>query len=158
MTSEKLSCPLGSFDSKSFHGFITLARWENGTYCLLSVLFGHKNGSSEYFCKKPYQVWPKAVKKFNKHQNAPTRTHKKSQILLYRESFRWINIVLYPLPVKLLFLKGESEILKQLGKGNYFQKFCRGNQKEEDRENAKFIGRWDFFIFIFSYDGTWHCF
>ena len=36
MTSEKLSCLLGLFDLKSFHGCVTLARWENGTYCLPS--------------------------------------------------------------------------------------------------------------------------
>ena len=68
-------------------GSMGLARWENGTYCLSSVLFGRKKGSYEYFCKKLYQTWSKAVKTFKKHQNAPTRTHKKNQILLYRESF-----------------------------------------------------------------------
>ena len=36
------------------------------------------------FCEKPYQTWQTAVKIFLKNQNAPTRTHKKSQILLYR--------------------------------------------------------------------------
>ena len=75
---QKLSCPLGSFGSKSCYRFVTLARWENGTYCLSSVLFGHKNESSEYFCKNPYQTWPKAVKTFKNHQNAPPRTHKKN--------------------------------------------------------------------------------
>ena len=64
LASKKLGCALGSFDSKSFHGFVTLARWENWTYCFSSVLFGDKNGSSKYFCKKPYQTWPKAVKTF----------------------------------------------------------------------------------------------
>ena len=88
MNSKKLSCPLGSFGSNSFHGFVTLTPWENGTYCLSSVLFGHKNESSEYFCKKSYQTWPKAVKTSEKHHNAQTRTHKKNQILLHSESFR----------------------------------------------------------------------
>ena len=31
-----------------------------------------------------------------------------------------------------------------------FKKICRENQNGEARRNAKFIGRWDFFIFIFS--------
>ena len=108
------------FRLKSFHEFVTLVFWENGTYCLSSVLFGHENGSSEYFCKKTYQAWPKAVKTFKKHQNAPIRTYKKNQILLYRESFRWIHIVLYLLPVSPLFLKGENEISKKLGKRSNF--------------------------------------
>ena len=79
LTSKKPSCPLGLFGLKSFHGFAILARWEDGTfhgfailarwedgtfhgfailarwedgtYCMSSVLFAHKNGSSEYFAK-----------------------------------------------------------------------------------------------------------
>ena len=51
----KTESSLGSFGSKIFHGFVTLARWENRTYCVSSVLFGHKNESSEDFCKKTYQ-------------------------------------------------------------------------------------------------------
>ena len=71
---------------KWFHGFVILARWEDRTYCLSSVFFGHKNGSSclEHFEKKLYQIWPAAVEKLKKHENAPTRTQKKSQILLRR--------------------------------------------------------------------------
>ena len=62
-------------------------RWEDGTYCLSSVLFGHKNmktSSLEYFYKKPYRTWPTAVKTFKNHQHASTRTHKTIQILLRR--------------------------------------------------------------------------
>ena len=55
----------------------------HATYCLSFVLFGHENGSSE-FLQKPYQTWQTAVKTFKKNKNAPKRTHKKSQILLYR--------------------------------------------------------------------------
>ena len=36
------------------------------------------------FCEKPNKTWQTAVKTFNKNQNVPTRTHKKSQILLHR--------------------------------------------------------------------------
>lgn len=35
------------FALKGFHGFVILAWWEDGTYCLLSSnFFGHKNESS----------------------------------------------------------------------------------------------------------------
>ena len=81
MTSKKLSCPLGLFGLKSFYGFVILDRCENGTYCLSSVLFGHKNVSSEYLCKKLYQTWPTTVETFKEHQTVPTITHKNRQIL-----------------------------------------------------------------------------
>ena len=42
------------------------------------------SSSLENLYKKPYQTWPTAVKAFKKHQNAPTRTPKKSQILVTR--------------------------------------------------------------------------
>ena len=38
------------------------------------------------FYEKPYQTLQTAVKTLKKNQNAPTTTHKKSQILLYRFS------------------------------------------------------------------------
>ena len=59
--------------------------WEDGAYCLPCILFGHKvvgSSSLEILYRKLYQTWPTAVKKFKKHKNAPTRTHKKTQILL----------------------------------------------------------------------------
>ena len=34
--------------------------------------------------KNPYLTWPTAVKTFEKHENAPTRTQKNNQILLRR--------------------------------------------------------------------------
>ena len=38
-----------------------------------------------FFCEKPYQTWHTAVKTFKKKKkNAPGRTRKKIQILLYR--------------------------------------------------------------------------
>ena len=61
--------------------------WEDGAYCLPFVLFGHKvvgSSSLENLYRKPYRKWPTAVKTFKKHQNAPTRTHKKDQILLIK--------------------------------------------------------------------------
>ena len=37
------------------------------------------------FCEKPYQAWQTTIKTFKKkNQNAPIRTHKMSQTLLYR--------------------------------------------------------------------------
>ena len=44
---------------------------EDGTYCLSSILFSHKNGISsvDYFSKISYQTWPTAVKTLKKHQN-----------------------------------------------------------------------------------------
>ena len=39
---------------ESFRGFVILDRWEDRTYCLPSLLFGHENGSFEYFWKKEY--------------------------------------------------------------------------------------------------------
>ena len=56
----------------------SMRKW---TYCLSSVLFGHKNVSSEYFCKKLYQTWPTTVETFKEHQTVPTITHKNRQIL-----------------------------------------------------------------------------
>ena len=36
------------------------------------------------FVEKPYQTWQTAVKTLKKNQNALTRIHKNSRILLYR--------------------------------------------------------------------------
>ena len=63
------------------------SRWEDGACCLPCVLFGHKvagSSSLENTYRKPYRKWPAAVKTFKKHQNAPTGTHKTSQILFTR--------------------------------------------------------------------------
>ena len=42
------------------------------------------SSSLENLYRKPYRKWPTAVKTFKKHQNAPTRTHQKNQILLIK--------------------------------------------------------------------------
>ena len=42
------------------------------------------SSSLESLYKKPYRTWPTAVKALKKYQNAPTGTHKKSQIFLIR--------------------------------------------------------------------------
>ena len=42
------------------------------------------SSSLENLYRKPYRKWPTAVKTFKKHQNAPTGTHEKRQILLIR--------------------------------------------------------------------------
>ena len=58
------------FGLANFHGFVGPDRWEDGTYCLPFVLFGHENRSFEYFSKKSYQTWSttalEALKKNNK--------------------------------------------------------------------------------------------
>ena len=64
---QKLSCLVGLFGVKSFHGFVSLAQLEDATDCLSSILF----------CIIVF-LWPAAVKTVKKHQHAPTRTHKKS--------------------------------------------------------------------------------
>ena len=68
---------------KFLYVFVILTWWEDATYCLPFVLFGHQNGSSE-FLQKTISNIVDSSKSIQKNQNAPTRTHKKSQILLYR--------------------------------------------------------------------------
>ena len=51
------------------------------------------------------------------------------------------------------FEMGEMKYPKNWVGGAIFKKTCQVNQKGEDRENAKVIGGWDFFIFISSDDG-----
>ena len=67
--------------------WVCYSQWEDGAYCLPCVLFGDKivgTSSLESLYTKPHRKWPTAVKTFKKHQNAPTRTHKKDQILLIK--------------------------------------------------------------------------
>ena len=68
------------------YGFVILTLWEDGIYCLsLSfILLGRENGSSKFLQKTiSNMAWQTKVKILLKNQNAPTRTQKKSQILLY---------------------------------------------------------------------------
>ena len=92
--SQKLTCPLGLFGLKSFHGFNILVWWEDETYCLSSVLFCHKNGSSilEYLYKKIYRTLPTEVKRF-KSIKILQQKHAKRYI-----GVRWIRIVSYHYP------------------------------------------------------------
>ena len=91
LTSQKLSDPLGFSGFISFHRLVSLGGYiqypEDGVYSLSCVLFGHKaleSSSLENLYKKVYRTWPKAVKAFIKHPNAPAVTNKKNQILLAR--------------------------------------------------------------------------
>ena len=59
-----------------------------------------------------------------------------------------------PSPSSTHFLKGKMKYPKNWVGRAIFKKICRENQKAEDRENVKAIGRLNFFIFIFSYDGN----
>ena len=70
------------------------------------------------FCEKPNKTWQTAVKTFNKNQNVPTRTHKKSQILLHRFLDEYTQFST-PSQSHPLFDTG-SEISKILGRGSNF--------------------------------------
>ena len=50
------------------------------------------------------------------------------------------------------FLTRRNEISEKLGRGSNLKKFFfeGGGPKRRGRGNAKVIGRWDFYIFIFS--------
>ena len=65
------------------YGFAIVTWWEDGTYCLSFVSFGHENGSSGFLWKNISNM-AESSKNILNNKNAPTRTHKKSQILLYR--------------------------------------------------------------------------
>ena len=82
-------------------------------------------------------MWPAAIKAFKKHQYAPTRTHKKSYIILHR--FLDENtLVCYPF--LLLFLKGRIKFPKKWVGGEIFLRKSVGETKM----------RWDF-SFLFSH-------
>ena len=68
LNSPKLSCLVGLLGLKSFHGFVSLARLEDVTDYLSSVLF----------CIIVLFFMAGSSKTFKKHQYAPTRTNKKS--------------------------------------------------------------------------------
>ena len=85
LTSQKLGCPLGSLSSKSFQGFVTLARLENGTYCLSSVLIGHKNGIAAYFCKKNMSNMTKSSENIKKNIKMPQEYRIKKVKCYYTE-------------------------------------------------------------------------
>ena len=66
LNSQKLTCLVGLFGLKRFHGFVSLAQFDDMTDCLSSVLF----------CIIILFLLPAAVKALKKHQYAPTRTCK----------------------------------------------------------------------------------
>ena len=57
--------------------------WEDKTYCLPCVLFGHKNVGKSLE-KNDSKNRKQQKKTFKKFQNVPTRTQKNRQILLHR--------------------------------------------------------------------------
>ena len=84
MFSQKLCNTLGWL--KGFP-WVCYSQWEDAAYYLSWVFFDHKNvGSSslENLYKIAYRTWPTTVETLKKHQNDPTRTQKKSQILFHR--------------------------------------------------------------------------
>ena len=85
LTFQKLRCVFGLFGLKSFHRFAIPPRWEDGTFCISSVLFGHKNGSCSLKCfyKTRYRTSLKVVKTFKKHQNASGKRNKQTKRVKY---------------------------------------------------------------------------
>ena len=120
-TPQKLSCPLGLFGLKGFHSFVILARREDGTYILSSVLFGDKKWEfqPEIFLQRTISNMTgssKNIYKTSKCSNKNTRN--KSNIITY--IFRWIHIV-FSLPTSIVkwknlvqSKKGSSQILKNI--------------------------------------------
>ena len=74
LNSQKLSCLVGLFGLKSFHGFVSLAHVEDVTDYLSSVLF----------CIIVLLFTAGSSKNIKKHQYAPRRTHKKGYLILHR--------------------------------------------------------------------------
>ena len=66
LNSQKLTCVVGLFGLKRFHGLVSLAQFDDMTDCLSSVLF----------CIIILFLLPAAVKALKKDQYAPTRTYK----------------------------------------------------------------------------------
>ena len=85
-----------------------------------------------------YSLWPAAVQTFKKHQYAPTRTHKKSYIILHRFSDE-NTLVCYPF--SLFFLKGRIK----------FPKYWVGEEMFSRKSVRETKMGWDFFIFIFLF-------
>ena len=111
------------------YGFVNLIWWEDVTYCLSFVLFGHENGSFEFLQKTISNMADSSKKNFKKSRCSNNNTQKKSNIIIfnyiivnYFYIFWWIHIALYPLPVPPPFLKEGNEISKKLGRGSNFQK------------------------------------
>ena len=71
------NCPLGLLGLKSFPGFVIFDGRIETITCLV-FYFAIKMGNS---LQNPYQKWKTAVTIFKKHQNLPTGTHKKRQML-----------------------------------------------------------------------------
>lgn len=118
-------------------------RWEDGTYFLSSVLFGQKNvGDStlEWIYKGPYQTWPTTVAIFRKHQNVPTRTQKKIQILLLRRSLNKYTSFFSKTPYL-----WRGDISEKLSRVSNFSKNLWEKSKGYGTGNAKVVGRMGFF-------------
>ena len=77
-TTQKLSSPLGFFGLEIFHKFAIVGGRIKPIAC---VVFYFVIKMRKMFYKKPYKKWQIALKTFKKHQNVPTGTHKKRQIL-----------------------------------------------------------------------------
>ena len=89
----------------------------------------------ENLYKKPYLNWKTAVKTLIKHQNVPTRTRKKRQILFHRFLGEY-TFFLTPHP--LFFEEWRDENSKILGRrGTNFFKIQ--DERGRERENTKFV-------------------
>ena len=109
-----------------------LAWFEKISWVIFYSLWEIKNMgafSLKYLYKKPYRIWPTPIKTFRKHQNAPTRTHKKVQILLGRFLDEYAQ---FPTPIphlpQLIFWRRTI----------FLKTFLGGSQKGEE---IKYTGR-----------------
>ena len=72
-----------------FQEFLWLcySRWEDGSYCLHCVLFGHKSTSYSRmvnFYSQPFKMWSVAVKSFKEHANTKSGMHSNCKNLFNR--------------------------------------------------------------------------
>ena len=126
-----------------------LTWWEDGSYCLSFILFGHENGSSE-FLRKIISNMADSCKNIQKlkilqQQEAKRVKHYYTDFLMNTHSS-------LPSPSPTTFLKEGNEISTKLSRASsFFKNICMGNQNREGRRNAKAIGRCDVTII---YDGN----
>ena len=106
------------FGLKSFYmGFLFLTWWEDWTYCLSFVLFGHENEGSE-FLRKTISNMADSCKNIQKIKMLQQQQHKKSQIWSYRflDEYTFFSTPSQCYP----FFEEGNEFLTKLGKGSSF--------------------------------------
>ena len=135
------------------HGFVILTGRIEPISCLVFYL-AIKMWENLY--KKAFQKWQTALKTLKKHQNVPTGTHKKRQILFQRFLGEYTLF-----PTLLLFWIGEMKISNNWIDGG--TKFLKNHQskRKRERENTKFVDAMEFCHFnliTISCPGNWYYF